>query len=152
MGFSRLIKGRSRCGGTWPSFFEASSTSCRRFIDNAETNVAVAARGRAPPSRHCSQSTKIFAVVYKTALGMKFFFQHFAVYLQNACRSEKINGKSCFGCLGSFGSWNLEILAFWNPGILKSWNSDISESQNSGILESWDPEIVKSQKSDILQS
>ena len=85
-------------------------------MDNAETNVAVAAGGRSPPSRHCSHSTKIFAVVYQTALGMRRFFQHFAVYLQNACRSEKIKGKLCFGCLGSFGSWNLEISDF---GILE---------------------------------
>ena len=74
MGFSRLTKGRSHCGGTWPPKFAASSTSCSRFIDSAETNVAVAARGRSPDSRHCSHSTICFSVVYKMVPGMRILF------------------------------------------------------------------------------
>ena len=48
-----------------------SSNSYRRFMNIAEHNVAVAARGRSPASRHCSHSTKQMSVFFKTAAGMR---------------------------------------------------------------------------------
>ena len=41
-------KGPAPVCGISGDIFAAFSISCRRFIDNAEINVAVAARGRSP--------------------------------------------------------------------------------------------------------